>query len=91
MALAGVELKTLVSEPNALTTRPPNAAKSDQYFILGSTYYKQQFSFFRTQVNITGKMTSFLLWARYFFVYLLIERSENIIAVVDLQQSNGCR
>ena len=26
MALAGVELKTLVSEPDALTTRPPPCA-----------------------------------------------------------------
>ena len=26
MALAGVELETLVSEPDALTTRPPTAS-----------------------------------------------------------------
>ena len=28
MALAGVELETLVSEPDALTTRPPPCAAS---------------------------------------------------------------
>ena len=28
MALAGVELETLVSEPDALTTRPPPCADS---------------------------------------------------------------
>ena len=32
MALAGVELETLVSEPDALTTRPPPCAKLNFYF-----------------------------------------------------------
>ena len=29
MALAGVELETLVSEPDALTTRPPPCARKE--------------------------------------------------------------
>ena len=29
MALAGLKLKTLVSEPDALTTRPPPCAKNN--------------------------------------------------------------
>ena len=33
MALAGVELKTLVSEPDALTTRPPPCA-NEQYLTI---------------------------------------------------------
>ena len=32
MALAGVELETLVSEPDALTTRPPPCATTKKIF-----------------------------------------------------------
>ena len=32
MALAGVELETLVSEPDALTTQPPNQICMHVYF-----------------------------------------------------------
>ena len=32
MALAGIELETLVFEPDALTTRPPPCARSYYYF-----------------------------------------------------------
>ena len=31
MALVGIELETLVSEPDALTTRPPPCAKTANY------------------------------------------------------------
>ena len=31
MALAGVELETLVSEPDALTIRPPPCAENGRY------------------------------------------------------------
>ena len=34
MALAGVELETLVSETDALTTRPPPCARGVQSFCL---------------------------------------------------------
>ena len=32
MALVGIELKTLVSEPDALTTRPPPSANLSHLF-----------------------------------------------------------
>ena len=34
MALAGIELETLVSEPDALTTRPPPCALARDYRLL---------------------------------------------------------
>ena len=40
MALAGVELETLVFEPDALTTRPPPCARSYYYFFLLSNKKK---------------------------------------------------
>ena len=39
MALAGVELETFVSEPDALTTRPPHVQLSILFFFLYSLFF----------------------------------------------------
>ena len=55
MSLVGVELETLVSEPDALTTRPPPCA-FDQLFLdcvllLGTLALLHKFSFLRIVLN----------------------------------------
>ena len=42
MALVGIELETLVSEPDALTTRPPPCAEFNRFFENVGSWYEQR-------------------------------------------------